>query len=475
MVNKMSKNNQKRRSGYLIKNTIVFAIGEFGAKLISFVLVPLYTYTLSTADYGSIDLISTISMLAIPVLTLNVSEAIMRFALDTDADNNKIMSAGLLMMLCAVVCGLVVIPVTKWFDSTVQYGIWIYFYIAVSICSQILLSNLRGQERLLEYSLGNMLHTFSSAVFNILFLVILQLGIKGYFLAAILAGTVSAAYAFARGNVWKVFGQITIDRKLLSEMLRFSVVLIPTSFMWWVMSSSDRLMITWIVGASANGIYAVACKLPNITSTLSSIFNRAWSYSAIREHDENDYDSYNNLIYNGLVAVVLIVASGLLLIVKPFMGIYVAPDYYTAWKYTPVLVLGTAMMTLGSFAATPYTVHKDSLGFLKSGMAGAAVNIVLNFLFIPNIGVFGAALATCVSYLIVFVYRVWDTKKYLKLNVWQKRHLLGFALLVIQVGTSYLANPWEMILHLTCFVCLCGMCAKEWLAILCGILKKVRR
>lgn len=100
------------RNKYLFKNTAIFVIGNFATKLISFFLVPLYTNALTTEQYGAADLVTTVCTVLGPVLILNISEGVMRFALDKDADHAKIMSVGLVTLALAIVVGLAVIPVT---------------------------------------------------------------------------------------------------------------------------------------------------------------------------------------------------------------------------------------------------------------------------------------------------------------------------------------------------------------------------
>ena len=110
-----------------------------------------------------------------------------------------------------------------------------------------------------------------------------------------------------------------------------------------------------------NGVYAVAYKIPTLLSTITTIFNQAWSYSAIREDESEDKEEYNNRVYENLVTIVIVVATGLLMIMKPFLSVYVGKEYYTAWHYVPYLIVGFVFMTLGSFIAISYTVHKDSM------------------------------------------------------------------------------------------------------------------
>lgn len=94
------------RNRYLMKNTIIFTLGNFGSKLISFFLIPLYTNVLTTTEYGVVDLVVTVGTVAVPVLTLNISESVMRFALDKDADKQKITQIGTGVLLIGMLVGL---------------------------------------------------------------------------------------------------------------------------------------------------------------------------------------------------------------------------------------------------------------------------------------------------------------------------------------------------------------------------------
>ena len=221
-------------------------------------------------------------------------------------------------------------------------------------------------------------------------------------------------------------------------MIKYSFVLIPNTFMWWIINSSDRVLITALLGAAANGIYAVSYKIPSVVSVIASIFNQAWGYSAIHEDESEDRDRYSNTVYKGLVAVSVVSGIALLLVMKPLMRVYVEASYFEAWRYTPFLIIGNVFMTTGTFLASWYTVNKDSKGYLFSATCGAVVNVVLNLSLIPFLGITGSALATCVSYITVFVYRALDTKKYITIEVMSSRYVLAYAMLFLSGGSLFI-------------------------------------
>lgn len=82
----------KAKYAALSKNTALFTINSFGSKMISFFMVPLYTYVLSADDFGTADLITSTASLLIPILTLNIQEAALRFSLDEEKDRTAVIS-----------------------------------------------------------------------------------------------------------------------------------------------------------------------------------------------------------------------------------------------------------------------------------------------------------------------------------------------------------------------------------------------
>ena len=419
-----------KRTQYLAKNTALFALNSIGTKLITFILVPLYTAVLTESDYGTADLVSTIATILVPLFTLNIGEAVMRFSLDDNADYDSIMTTGILLAVVSTLWGIILIPVCSLFKPLHGIEVFISLYCIVQGIYQVVVCYLRGTEQLTSFAITNIIHVFATAFFNIIFLLVMKWGLTGYFVSYILGYVIGIVFAVIAGKSYVYVSRLKLNRKLSAQMVRYSIVLVPTSFMWWIMNSSDRLMVSSICGLAANGIYAVSYKIPTVLSTMSTVFNQAWSYSAIKENKSEDKDNYYNLMYSYFTSFQILITGSLLFLIRPFFRIYVSANYYDAWKYTPYLLIGYLFMSLGTFLSTSYTVNKDTRGFLVSGMIGAGLNVVLNFLLIPKIGTAGAAFATCVSYISVFVYRSFDTKKYIAINVINKKIAIEIIILI---------------------------------------------
>lgn len=462
------------RTGYLLKNTMIFTIGNISSKLISFFLIPLYTLTLNTTDYGIVDLVTTIITVAVPLITLNVGESVMRFSLDKNADKDKISKIGSLILLYGGLFSIVFIPILMLFPKISKYSFLIYFYIIFSAASNIYLCDLRGKELLIQYSVGNIFNTLLIAVFNLIFLLKLNMGITGYLLAYIFSNMIISIYAIAIGKSYKAFFHKEFDKRLMKKMLKYSVVLIPNSFMWWIMNSSDRLMVSSMVSIAANGIYAVSYKLPTQVSTFTNIFNQAWSYSAIREEGANDEEEYNNKIFKVIIGFVMLVGIAIISFNKPFLRVYVTNSYYSAWKYVPLLTIGCVYLTLGTFMATSYTVHKDSFGYLFSSLLGAIFNIIMNFILIPQINVYGAAIATCLSYILVFLFRLIHTRKYLIYNIKNFEFVSGTVLLLVDSLLTYKVSVIYEIIQIFILVMSLFVLRKSYMPLINIVLKKIK-
>lgn len=410
-------NDNKVRNKYLFKNTAIFAVGNFASKFISFFLVPLYTNCLMAAEYGTVDLLYTLCNFLVPLFTLNIVEAVLRFSLDKNANEKKIIRIAVDMILPLVLIGALSIPILGMFDNYRNYVFYFYVYMVTHGLAQIFLVALKGQEKLKKYAFGNVLHTLFIAVFNIAFLLWMKMGIEGYFLAYILANIIVTLYAIVNCHLVRNLKGSTFDKKLFGKMVKYSAVLMPTSFMWWIMNFLDRVMITSMIGVGESGIYAVSYKLPTILATLSSVFIQAWLFSAIKNDKTEGNTKYTNQVFRAMTLVLATMSIVMLIFIKEFFKVYVGAEYYIAWEYVSVLMIGHIFLTLSTFISTSYNVNKDSKGFLYSAAVGALVNLVLNAILIPTIGVQGAAIATTISYMAVFSYRLYDTRKYLKIRL----------------------------------------------------------
>lgn len=434
------------RNKYLIKNTAIFAIGNMSTKMISFFLVPIYTYILSTEDYGTIDLVFTMCSIVTPVIMCNIGEAIKRYSLDKNADDYGILTTAFIWIGIGIILSAVIAPVMGIYPKIHNYVMQMFMYILIYSSNVVFTEYLRGREKFISYTVCSVFTTLLIAVLNILFLVVMKLGIEGYFMAYIIAYFCSAVLAIVLGTPFRVFGHWKFDMHLFTEMSKFSVMLVPNALLWWIINSSDRIMVSSMIGVHANGLFAVAYKIPSLMTTLSAIVMQAWQYSAIKERQSEDKIEYNNKMFGAYIRLSVMLAAILITIVKPMLKIYVAPDYYEAWKYSPFLIIGFLFLTLATFVGTSYFVEKDMKGNLVSALIGAVINVFLNLILISSVGIIGATIASCISYICIFAFRMKDTCKYLPLYFRKKEYLINFIILFSILITCYIPFSWHYLI-----------------------------
>ena len=209
--------------------------------------------------------------------------------------------------------------------------------------------------------------------------------------------------------------------------------MMPNSLSWWISNSSDKYIVTWFCGTAVTGIYSVAYKMPSMISVVVQIFYNAWSISAVDGFGSEETLKFYNSIYKKYIAGTFFFASGIIWMNKILAYFLYSDDFFEAWLYVPVLVLAVVYHGMGSFVGSIYTSAKKTRILLFSTVAGAAANIVLNLIMVPLWGPMGAAIATCISYLVIWAIRCIGAGNIMKLDFRLKDTLLGSILLIGQI------------------------------------------
>jgi O-antigen/teichoic acid export membrane protein len=436
----------QKRYKKLFTDTGLFAISNFGSKILTFLLVPLYTSVLSTEEYGSVDIITTTVNLLYPVLTLSIFDATLRFALDKKYDNKAVFSTSMLLTGVASVILLIATPFLKGTDNLFGQYWWFFVGIFVTSALQMCLSNyIKGCDKTKIFAIQGILYTVVFLLLNIWFLLFLKIGLKGYLLSMIIACAASCLYMLLASKCYSDLVPFTIDKKVCKEMLSYSVPMILTSIAWWINASADKYMILGLVGVGANGLYGVAHKIPTIFSTFSNLFSQAWRISAISTYDEADKQAYYSKVYKvySLICIYgcLILTFASQLIAK----ILFKADFYQAWMLVPPLVLAALFEAYAGFLASTYAAAKKTKFLSISTCIGAVVNIILNFALIKAIGTIGAPIATMLSFVVVWLMRLKVMRSFMpiKMNIGKS---ISSVFIVIISGLYYaFQGPYKYI------------------------------
>ena len=440
----------------LLSNTLLISIGTFGSKILVFFMVRFYTGYLTPSDYGTADLITQTANLLFPIISLGITDGVFRFALDNERGRRSVFTVGFITITAGSVLFLAIIPLLNTVKEFKGY-IWLIVVYTLassyhSLCSQFI----RARGNTVLFSVQGIINTALVIALNILFLAVMRIGITGYVLSVVLADLLCTIFLFAKEKLWK---QFTLHPRKIAfkRMLRYSIPLIPATIFWWITSVSDRYMVNAIIGSAEHGIYAVSYKIPTILTLVSTIFMQAWQFSAVTEShgDRKEHIRFFTNVWRSFQAVMFLAGGVIIAFAKPAIRILSTEQYYSAWKYVPLLSAAMIFTAFVSFTGTVYIVTKQSGISFITAMAGAVINIAFNLLLIPSpLGVQGAAIATFLSYFAVFLIRAVNSRKYIPFKLYGGHTAVNTALIMIQIVFSVLELPLWIPVQAVCLIVL---------------------
>lgn len=431
----------------LISNTLILGAGTFTSKVIVLLMMPFYTAILSPEQFGVADLVAQTANMIIPIACIGVCEGLFRFTLDCE-DRKKVFSTGMCILSVGSVAMLALLPLLGLFDSFDGY-IWLIGAYVVcanfhSACAQYL----RAQGKTALFAIQGIVNTVLTVVLNVVFLLALDMGALGYVLSVIVGDLAVTVMMFFTGRLYRDISPRCCSRETAKELLRFSIPYIPTTMLWLITSVSDRYIVKYFCGIGETGLYAASYKIPTLLTLACGVFIEAWQFSAVRDANGEDRENFFETVFRCYLGFIFVAASVLIGGSKIFTRILLADSYFDSWNFVPILVMATVFSTLVSFMGSVYFVEKKSLLSMVTAMTGALINIVLNFVMIPDHGAMGAAVATLISYLAVYAVRAYDTRKYVKFKLHTPLLCLNIILLIIQAAFMYCGVRYTQVIQI---------------------------
>ena len=468
--------DHKNKYRTLLDNTFLLSLGTFGSKILTFVMVRFYTGVLTPSDYGTADLIMQTANLLLPVASLGITNGVFRFALDRKEHRKSIFSAGLYIILLGSLILLAAGPLLSRSEDLHEYVELICAYTLASCLHSLCAQYIRAEGKTALFAGQGIFNTALVIWFNILFLQVFRLGVFGYVMSVVVADGICTGYLVLREKLWKLLVPKP-DDSVTKAMLRYSIPLIPATIFWWITSVSDRYMVTWFLGTEANGLYAVACKIPTILSLLSTIFMEAWQFSAISEAtgDREVHIRFYSQVWSFFLSAMVLVGSVMIVLCRLEIRVLAARSYYAAWQYVPVLAMAMVFSAFSSFMNSVYVVMEKSHLSLWTAVWGAGANILMNLWMIPRIGIQGAAIATLVSYLMCFGIRAVSARRLIPFRLYPVRLTVSTGLLILQSLLCFWSSPIQPFVQMGAFVLLVTVNHKPIFEMLEQVLRIIRR
>ncbi len=430
----------------LVKNTLLYTVSNFGTKILTFLIVPLYTYYISTEQYGIYDTVISLVNLLTPVVMIAIYEGLLRWLLNAKESVDEIISTGFTIfavsILGASLLAAVVFLIWRW-----EYSLLFILLIASSAFQMVMQYTARGAKRNRAFAVSGVVSTGLMLVLNVLLITVFHMGIRGLMISLIAAHM--GAGLLLTWNLRDLFSlkRYRFNKGLAKAMMIYSVLLVPNTVSWWVMNASSRLMMTAIIGASATGIYAIACKLPSIVNILHTIFYQAWQEQAVMLYDSEERDAYYTKIFNIYMKLSVSVVAMLIPFSKLFIVWFMSEDYKVGFMYVGVLYISSLFSSFSGFYGIGYISSKDTRRAMETTVIGAVLNLAINAALLYFIGIWAACIAGVVSNLAVWIVRIVQTKRYftIRLDIKTFFVLIGVCSLLC-VLTWFTNTLWTLVL-----------------------------
>jgi O-antigen/teichoic acid export membrane protein len=426
----------------LVKNTVLLSAGSLLNKGLQFVIIPIFSAWLSKEDYGTYDLLSSYVTLLIPLVTLAISEAIFRMAIDVDDKIEKgiyITNSLLLVVVNLFIVALVLLFIYPRYSWSLTLP-----FIALLV-GEVINNYLQGYMRAIK-KLN--IYSFFMAITTVLIIICVTVFV--YFFKTGLPGMIAGyAAGYLVGDLviilwtryWQYLKISAFSLRVLRDMLRYSLPLVPNNISWWVVNASDRFIINMFFGAGANGIFAIAHKIPSLCSSVFGMFSISWQQTASDIVDDADRDSYYTKVLNQMISFLITICAVILSLNFFLFHVIFDAKYFEAYLYAPILITSIIFYSLSQFYGGIQISMKKPKENGITTVIGAVTNIMIHLILIRFIGLYAAAISTFVANFQVFILRHVRLKKTITISL-SHPNCLRALIYVYFLVTSYFVNAW---------------------------------
>lgn len=401
------------REAKLVKNTLILSVGTLLPRIVTFITLPILTGCLTKYEYGVYDLITVLVSLYLPAVTLQVQTAAFRFIIDDKNDKDKI-EAIVTNILCFTLAISLLALVVLYFvlfnySSTVRILICIYFML--DIISGTLSQIARGLSLNLCYSIGSLIKSLLQMAFLVILVWRKGLGLVGALISLIISVGINCIFVFASAHIGSFLRLKELSSDTLKKMILYSWPMVPNNMSMWIMRVSDRLIVSAVLGAQVNAVYAVANKIPTLLSQVQSTFTMAWQENASIYSEDNDVSLYYSNMFEIIVRFMAGTTALLVAFAPIIFKILIRGDYADAFVHMNIIFVATFFSCLSSYVGGIYVAYKATKKIGITTAIAAVCNIIVNISMIFWAGLFAASISTLVSYVALFLYRIQDVRK----------------------------------------------------------------
>ncbi len=402
----------------LAVNTLIIFIGKACTQFISILLLPLYTKFLISEEYGFVDLVTTYVSLFVPVLSLELEMATFRFLVDNRNNEkekkNIISTIFWTLLIISVIASIVYLIVINFLQ--IKYKYLIVLVILTCFFSQYFMQVARGLGKTINYSISCCVVGITTVILNVILIAILKFKADGMLFSIILANILSIIYLLWSLKIKKYLSIKIFNKNLLKKMLKYSIPLIPNGISWWIVNASDRTIISYFLGVSANGIYAVSNKFSSLFIGAFNVFQLSWTESVSVHINDEDSEKFFSSVMNSILKLFISIGISIIAFMPIIFRLFIDDKYIESYNNIPILMVAMIFNVVVGLYSSLYIAKKMTKQVMNTSIISAIINIIINVLCIKYIGLYAASISTLIAYAVMAIYRHYDFKKVLKIK-----------------------------------------------------------
>ena len=451
----------------IVKNTFIYTVGNVLPAAASFILLPIYTLYLSPSNYGIIESVNALNPILVILFSLCFGASIFRLFYDYKTVEQQKEFFGTLF-ISTTVSSLFFLFLILLFHKNVEHiyksiafnPYYLYMIITVFVSNFFDLPQkyLMLKDKARWYIALSLLQFVITSALILFFIINRKEGATGYLKAGLICSLVLLPiYLVISCKIIRFKFSFAIFKNLLS----FSLPLIPTLLSAWVLNLSNRIFIERYFSTIDVGIYSLAYKIAGVVLIIVSSFNMAYRPAFFQYSNDIDVQrgrdsiyKYNYLFLLVFIIIVFITA----LFAEEIIVILFSTKYKDAFQYVPLIAFSYLLGVAGGFTGRFFEQSKKMKQNMFISIGMACLNVILNFLLIPSMGVYGAIFATIISLLIGFIFAYFYTKRncyFVPFN-WKILFPVAGSLILIVIVFQYIIDIQNIYLSLSIKIIVAG-------------------
>ena len=437
----------------LAGQTAIYGLPTIIGRMLNYLLVPLYTYNFSKAEYGTVsEMYAYVSFLLI-ILTYGMETALFNFSVKSENKERVygtiLTSVGITSLLFISMLWVFAQPIADLIEypKHPEYVTWFALILGMDAISSIAFAKLREQQKAKKFALLKSVNIISNVFFNVFFLWLCkssyedgneplfgfydpQTGIGYIFISNVLASAITLLVMLP-GILRTKF---TLDPKLLKQILPYALPLLIAGLAGMTNETLDRILLKYLlpekIALEQNGIYGACYKISIIMTLFIQTFRYAAEPFFFAQAKQDDSKKTYARVMNYFVIACMIIFLGTMMNIS-WIQYLIGNAFREGLAVVPILLM--ANFCLGAFFSL--SIWYKLTGQTKWGayltLIGAAITLTGNFIFIPLYGYMASAWTTLACYAAMLVISYVVGNKYFKVDYDLKKVLLYISLAMV--------------------------------------------